>query len=613
MSTERLRPGLRGRPAAAAPAAAPGLALGALARSGRRHAGRHARAWWASARTATSSALGLQENEGYARLDARARVRVARGLEAFVVGENLLDREYQEALGYPALGRSVRAGLRFRTGQPVSRAGRCSPGAAARTAPGRCTSCARIRRWRWSGLLTTVNEAYDRVAMHAVRRTLLEAQARAAGLPAARRAHPLARARTRPTKRRWRRAVAARARGGVEAVAFGDLFLEDVRRYREQQMAGTGLEPALPALGPPDARRWRAEMIDGGLQRAAHLRRPAGAARVVRGARVRRALLGRPARRASIPAARTASSTPSPGTARCSASPVPVRAGRSRASATGSSSRTCCRRRACDGSRLACSSRPAGRAACASGARAARRRARVASLNLAADEVLVEILPARAAGRRSPRWADEPGTSNIVGRVPAAVSPLPQGGHGAAGGARARTWWSSPSTPTPTSCGCSSARACATTACRGSSTLAGIRAGDPGPRARRWARRRRPRGWWRATTRRCATLGAAAATARRGRASSTGPAAMTAGGGHRHRRAHRVRRARSTWGASWASTGIAPVRRRARVRGRPGRGAGRRAWPGVGALRDAPAACRSSRAVREGRDRRDAHASCWSR
>ncbi len=60
--------------------------------------------------------LGLQENEGYARLDARARVRLARGFEAFVVGENVLDREYQEALGYPALGRSVRAGLRFRTG-----------------------------------------------------------------------------------------------------------------------------------------------------------------------------------------------------------------------------------------------------------------------------------------------------------------------------------------------------------------------------------------------------------------------------------------------------------------------------------------------------------------
>jgi outer membrane receptor protein involved in Fe transport len=62
------------------------------------------------------SGIGLKVNEGYARLDARARVRLSRGFEAFVVAENVLDREYQEALGYPALGRSVRAGLRFHTG-----------------------------------------------------------------------------------------------------------------------------------------------------------------------------------------------------------------------------------------------------------------------------------------------------------------------------------------------------------------------------------------------------------------------------------------------------------------------------------------------------------------
>jgi vitamin B12 transporter len=60
--------------------------------------------------------LGLMENEGYARLDLRARVRVTSRLEGIVVAENVLDRQYQEVLGYPALGRSVRAGLRFRTG-----------------------------------------------------------------------------------------------------------------------------------------------------------------------------------------------------------------------------------------------------------------------------------------------------------------------------------------------------------------------------------------------------------------------------------------------------------------------------------------------------------------
>lgn len=57
--------------------------------------------------------LGLTSNPGYARIDARARVRLAWRLDAFVVAENLQGREYQEALGYPALGRTVRAGLRW--------------------------------------------------------------------------------------------------------------------------------------------------------------------------------------------------------------------------------------------------------------------------------------------------------------------------------------------------------------------------------------------------------------------------------------------------------------------------------------------------------------------
>lgn len=62
--------------------------------------------------------LGLLTNEGYVRLDGRARLRLGHGLEAFVAGENLLDRRYQEVLGYPALGRLVRAGLRFQSGPP---------------------------------------------------------------------------------------------------------------------------------------------------------------------------------------------------------------------------------------------------------------------------------------------------------------------------------------------------------------------------------------------------------------------------------------------------------------------------------------------------------------
>jgi vitamin B12 transporter len=61
--------------------------------------------------------IGLTENEGYARLDLRARARIVPRLEVVVIAENVLDRRYHEILGYPALGRSVRAGLRFRSGE----------------------------------------------------------------------------------------------------------------------------------------------------------------------------------------------------------------------------------------------------------------------------------------------------------------------------------------------------------------------------------------------------------------------------------------------------------------------------------------------------------------
>jgi outer membrane receptor protein involved in Fe transport len=62
--------------------------------------------------------LGLTENPGYTRIDARARVRIASRLDAFAVAENLTGRSYQEALGYPALGRVVRAGVRVTAGRP---------------------------------------------------------------------------------------------------------------------------------------------------------------------------------------------------------------------------------------------------------------------------------------------------------------------------------------------------------------------------------------------------------------------------------------------------------------------------------------------------------------
>jgi uncharacterized protein (TIGR00290 family) len=114
------------------------------------------------------------------------------------------------------------------------------------------------------GLLTTVNEAYDRVAMHAVRRSLLEAQAEAAGLPLFTVSIPS------PCPNDVYEAAMAEALSdarlrGVEAVAFGDLFLEDIRRYREKQMSGTGLRLHFPLWGRPTA-ALAEDMVGGGLQ-----------------------------------------------------------------------------------------------------------------------------------------------------------------------------------------------------------------------------------------------------------------------------------------------------------------------------------------------------------
>jgi len=114
------------------------------------------------------------------------------------------------------------------------------------------------------GLLTTVNRSFDRVAMHAVRRDLLVAQAAAVGLPLLTVEIPYP-----CSNDEYEAAMAAaigRARGdGVTAVAFGDLFLEDVRRYREDRMRGSGLTPLFPIWGiPTDALARR--MVGAGLR-----------------------------------------------------------------------------------------------------------------------------------------------------------------------------------------------------------------------------------------------------------------------------------------------------------------------------------------------------------
>lgn len=114
------------------------------------------------------------------------------------------------------------------------------------------------------GLLTTMNSTVSRVSMHGVRESVLDAQARACGLPLVK--VPLPDPCSDDIYKETMEAVIAEVRSsGVEAMAFGDLFLADVRAYREAQLAGTGLEPIFPLWGRPTA-ELAAEMLDAGVE-----------------------------------------------------------------------------------------------------------------------------------------------------------------------------------------------------------------------------------------------------------------------------------------------------------------------------------------------------------
>ena len=116
-----------------------------------------------------------------------------------------------------------------------------------------------------AGLLTTTNQAFDRVAMHAVRRELLDAQAKAARLPL----HvlplpwPCSNAQYESI---MKTAIEGFVADGFTHVAFGDLFLEDVRKYREDRLAGSGLEPLFPIWKTKPTSDLARDMIEGGLQ-----------------------------------------------------------------------------------------------------------------------------------------------------------------------------------------------------------------------------------------------------------------------------------------------------------------------------------------------------------
>lgn len=100
------------------------------------------------------------------------------------------------------------------------------------------------------GLFVCVNADADRVAMHAVRRTLLEEQAERLGLPL----HVVEIPSPCPNdvyEARMADAMTTARNAGIEQIVFGDLFLQDVRTYRERNLAGTGITPVFPLWGRP--------------------------------------------------------------------------------------------------------------------------------------------------------------------------------------------------------------------------------------------------------------------------------------------------------------------------------------------------------------------------
>jgi len=98
------------------------------------------------------------------------------------------------------------------------------------------------------GLMTIVNEVYRRVAMHAVRVELLEAQAIAVGVPLWKISIPSP-CSNEEYEAAMRTAIERAKAEGISGIAFGDLFLEDIRRYREDFLRGTGIFPMFPIWG----------------------------------------------------------------------------------------------------------------------------------------------------------------------------------------------------------------------------------------------------------------------------------------------------------------------------------------------------------------------------
>ena len=115
-----------------------------------------------------------------------------------------------------------------------------------------------------AGLFTVMNQKYNRVSMHATRLEMLQRQAGAVGLPlqTINLPDPCTNEQYDAIMRHF---VTESATRGIECMAFGDLFLEDIRKYRENRLKGTGIDPLFPLWGFP-TRDLAEQMLFAGLE-----------------------------------------------------------------------------------------------------------------------------------------------------------------------------------------------------------------------------------------------------------------------------------------------------------------------------------------------------------
>ena len=115
------------------------------------------------------------------------------------------------------------------------------------------------------GLFSVLSEPTDRIAMHTTRKALIDRQAQAIGLPVHYAYLPQAPCSNEVYESVMRQAVAEFKSLSIECMAFGDLFLEDIRAYRESKMAGTGIEVIFPLWNQPTG-QLMASMLEAGLE-----------------------------------------------------------------------------------------------------------------------------------------------------------------------------------------------------------------------------------------------------------------------------------------------------------------------------------------------------------